>query len=154
MTMKKLLIGLTLLLFSGTFALGANPETFSINMVIRQVITITNTAPLDFGTLELIANTYTVNANAGPHSAGAGASSATFTVQGENLAVADVSFVTNPITITDGSTVRSITLTLASATHTFNGAAQTLFVGGSVTLDATETTGAYTGTAQLQMVYQ
>ncbi|MCH8077155.1 MAG: DUF4402 domain-containing protein [SAR324 cluster bacterium] len=152
--MKKLLIGLILLLFSGTLAFAANPETFSINMVIRQVITISNTAPLDFGTLELIANTYTVNACACPHSAGAGASSATFTVQGENLAVADVTFVTNPITITDGATVRNVTLTVAS-THTFNGAAQTLYVGGSVTLDATETTGGtYTGTAQLQMVYQ
>ena len=154
LTMKKLLIGLILLLFSGTSVFAANPENFAITMVIRQVITISNTGDLDFGTLELIANTYTVNPNAGPHSAGAGAASATFTVQGENLAVADVSFVTNPITITDGTTVRSITMTLASATHTFNGAAQTLFVGGSVILDATETTGSYTGTAQLQMVYQ
>ena len=154
--MKKLLIGFILLLFSGTFVFAANPETFSVNMILRQVISIANTAPLDFGTLETIPGLYTVNPTAGPHTAGVGAAAATFSVQGENLAVADVSFVTNPITITDGATVRSITMTLASATHTFNGAAQTLFVGGDVTLTGAETTGlgTYTGTAQLQMVYQ
>ncbi len=151
---RKSLIFFMLLGFLSSTAFAANPETFTVQMTLRQVITITNTAALDFGTLEVIANTYTVNANAGPHTAGAGAAAAQFTVQGENLAVADVTFVANPINITDGTTIRAVTLSLASATHTFNGAAQTLFVGGSVTLDATETTGAYTGTAQLQMVYQ
>lgn len=152
--MKKLLLGITILLFSGPLAFAANPQTFNVTMVIRQVITISNSAALNFGTLELIANTYTVAASTGPHSAGAGANSAVFSVQGENLAVADVSFVATPINITDGSTIRSVALTLASATHTFNGSPQALYVGGSVTLTGAETTGSYTGTAQLQMVYQ
>ena len=151
---RKSLISILLLGFLSGAAFAANPETFTVQMTLRQVITITNTAPLDFGTLEVIANTYTVNPTAGPHTAGTGAASATFTVQGENLAVADVSFVADPINITDGTTNVSVDLTLASATHTFNGAAQTLFVGGIIVLAGTETTGAYTGTAQLQMVYQ
>jgi spore coat protein U-like protein len=151
---RKSLIFFMLLGFLSSTAFAANPETFTVQMTLRQVITIANTAPLEFGTLELIANTYTVNPNAGPHTAGAGAAAAQFTVQGENLAVADVTFVADPINITDGTTLVSVDLTLASATHTFNGAAQTLFVGGIIVLAGTETTGAYTGTAQLQMVYQ
>ena len=154
--MKKLLIGFILLLFSGTFVFAANPETFSVNMILRQVISIANTAPLDFGTLETIPGLYTVNPTAGPHTAGVGAAAATFSVQGENLAIADVTFVLTPISITDGTTSRDVNLTLASATHSFNGGLQTLFVGGDVTLTGAETTGlgTYTGTAQLQMVYQ
>lgn len=152
--MKKLLIGLGIILFSGTFVFANNPETFNVNLVIRQVITIANTGALDFGTIELAAGGLTVNANGGPHSAGAGAAAATFTVQGESGATADVSIVSNPITITDGTTNVSVTLTLSAATHTFTGGAETLFVGGSLTLAGTETTGSYTGTAQLQMVYQ
>lgn len=152
--MKKLMLGLIFFVIGGGLAFGANPETFNVNMILRQVITITNTAPLNFGTLELIAGGYTVNAGAGPHAAGAGAAAAAFTVQGETGATADVSFVTNPVVITDGTTNVNVTLSLASATHIFTGGAETLYVGGAVTLAGTETTGTYTGTAQLQMVYQ
>lgn len=154
--MKRFLLGLILIVgFAGVSA-AANPETFNVNLTLRQVITIANTAALDFGTLEVIAGAYTVNPNAGPHSAGTGAAAATFDVTGQSAAVADVSFVTNPITITNGTTNISVTLSLASATHTFTGGTDNVFVGGSLTLAGTETTAvsAYTGTAQLQMVYQ
>ena len=156
MTMKKLLIGLTFLLFSGTFAQGANPETFSVNAVIRQVITIANLTDLIFGTIDNVAGLYTVNATGGPHTAGVGAAAATFNIQGELGAIADISFVTNPIIINFLANTITVNLTLPGGltTITFAGGLEGFFVGGNLTLVGGETSGTYTGTAQLQMVYQ
>ena len=84
----------------------------------NQAITIAKLTDLNFGGVDTGAATYTVNANAGPHSAGTGATAASFTVQGENGQSANVSFGANPVTITDGTTNLSVTLTLDSAQGT------------------------------------
>jgi len=152
--MRTLISIFALLVLSAATVMAANPETFTVRMTIRQVITITNTADLDFGTVEATAGAYTVNPSAGPHTAGTGAAAATFTIQGEGGATADVSFTTNPVSITNGTDNISVTMTLASATHTFSGAAETLYVGGGLNVLGTESTGTYTATSGLQMVYQ
>lgn len=147
-----LLIGLALVPAMSVQA--ANPEPFAVRVTIRQAITITNTGDLDFGTVEQVGGSYTVLAGAGPHTAGVGAAAATFTVQGESSATADFAFTTNPVTITNGTDTLSATLTLAAPTHTFSGVAETIYVGGAITVAGTESAGIYTGTAELSMIYQ
>lgn len=153
--MKRILLAVAVLMVLGSgLALAANPEPFNVKITIRQAITIAKVTDLNFGGVDTGAATYTVNANAGPHTAGTGATAASFTVQGENGQTANVSFGANPVTISNGATNLSVTMTQQSPTLLFTGAAQTFYVGGAVTLVGTETTGLYTGSATLAMVYQ
>jgi hypothetical protein len=153
--MKRILLAASLLLaFGGSLALAANPEPFNVRITIRQAITIAKVTDLEFGGVDTGAATYTVNPSVGPHTAGTGAAAASFTVQGENGQTADVSFGSNPVTITNGTDNLSVTMTRQSPTLLFTGAPQTFYVGGSVTLVGTESTGLYTGAATLSMVYQ
>jgi hypothetical protein len=151
---------LALLLLGAGTAL-ATDQAFSVTMVMRQAITISAGATLDFGTVENVpATLYTVNPNAGPHTAGATAAAALFTVQGENLAVGDVTFVNNPVVIDDGTTNINVTLSLAGGvpdTINFTGAPQNLYVGGSFTVPGGATNGSYSNTAAtaiLRITYQ
>ena len=151
---RTLLAALAMLLLGAGAAFAANPEPFNVMITIRQAITIAKVTDLDFGGVDTGAATYTVNANAGPHSAGTGAVAASFTIQGENGQTADVSFGANPVSITNGTDTLNVTLNPENTTHTFTGAAETFYVGGSVTLGGTESSGLYTGNATLSMVYQ
>lgn len=154
--MKRILpILLTLMLLGGGAAFAANPEPFNVLITIRQAITIAKVTDLDFGTVETGAATYTVTASGGAQAgAGTGAVAASFTIQGETGQTADVSFTADPVTITNGVDNISVGLTPQGVTHTFSGAAETFYVGGSLTLAGTESTGVYTGSTSLSLVYQ
>ena len=130
----------------------AASDTFNVLMTVRQPITVTNTAALDFGTVEVGAGVQTVNANAGPHSAGVTAQAATFDLTGEGTAVADVTLAATTV-ITDGTNNLTVTLTPQSATHTFTGGTDVFYVGGTVDVTAA-VAGSYTGTETLTLIYQ
>ena len=154
--MKKIFIGLAFVLFGGISIFANNQEQFTVILKIYPVTKITNTASLNFGTTKLEQGGLTVNANAGPHPAGATA--AAFNVQGMAGVTADVSMVSNTVTFTNGGTNLSVTLFLADPIHVFTGNPETLYVGGSLTEAKTGTVGGNTrvntGIAQFQMVHQ
>lgn len=153
--MKRTALVLLILLVFGGAAYAANPEPFNVQITIRQAITITKLTDLDFGAVDTGAATYTVTADAGPYgSAGTGAQAASFTIQGEAGQTASVSFGTNPVSVSNGTDSRNVTLTAQTGTHNFSGGAETFYVGGSITLDGLESTGVYTGSSTLSLVYQ
>lgn len=146
------------------FGLGSSPAlaasaNFNVSVTIRQAISITKVTDLTFGTVDAAATTYTVNANGSAQTgAGTGATAASFTISGESAAVANVTFSANPVTVTcaacAGTPTLSVTLTPQATTHTFTGASETFYVGGSVTPTVSTASGAYTGTATLNLIYQ
>ena len=155
MNLKRYLILALALLLGGGMASAAT-QTFSTSIVIRQAIVITKTSDLLFGTIELPTGStlYTVAAAATGHTAGVGAAAGEFTAAGESGAPATVS-VTSPIVIVNGPNNLSVTPTLSTAAFTFGGTAQTIFVGGSVTVAPATVTGTYTNsTATLTVLYQ
>jgi len=154
--MKQLLIASALLLtLAGGTVLAANPEPFNVQITLRQAISITKVTDLNFGGVDTGAASYTVSAASGAQTgAGTGAAAASFTIVGEAGQTAGVTFGTNPVSITNGTNTISVTLTPQAATHTFTGAAETFYVGGGLTLGGSETTGVYTGTASLSLIYQ
>jgi hypothetical protein len=149
--LKKLTIVSVALLIGAGVAWAAS-DTFSVLMTVRQPISVTNTAALNFGTVEAGAGVQTVNANAGPHSAGVTAQAATFDLTGEATAVANVTLAATTI-ITDGTNNLTVTLTPQSATHTFSAGTDVFYVGGSVDVTAA-VAGSYTGSETLTLIYQ
>ncbi len=150
-----------LMLFAGISLLGSYPllatdEPFNITALLLAPVGITETAPLDFGTLDIpaVSQTYTVNATAGPHSAGAAATAGTFDVTGANTYTADITLTDLAPTDTVGTTTLTFNLTLSQATVTFAGAAVTVYVGGSVLVNNGDDPGAYATTSTLQVIYQ
>jgi hypothetical protein len=150
-SLKKLLILLLLsvLVAGSTWAASAG---FNVQIRLRTPISITKVTDLDFGTVETGTATYTVNANAGPHSAGAAATSASFTVSGESGAVANVTVPASTV-VTSGANNLTVSLAAQAATFTFTGASQTFYVGGSVDVTGAPA-GLYTGSSTLTMLYQ
>jgi len=156
----KLIFWIALLSMVATpAAFAANPEPFDVTIKIREPITITENAFLDFGVIDVPAalTTYTVAAAATGHSAGTGANAADFTVTGESGYAADVS-VTSPVSATVGATTLNFNLQLASGTATdvinFAGSPITVYVGGAVDVPAGADAGTYTTTSQISVVYQ
>lgn len=151
MLQKLAIVGAALLIGAGVA--WAASDTFSVLMTVRQPITVTNTAPLDFGTVEVGAGVQTVNANAGPHSAGVTAQAAAFNLTGEATAIADVTLAATTVIDDGGVNTLTVTLTPQSTTHTFTGGTDVFYVGGSV--DVTSATAAvYSGTETLTLIYQ
>jgi len=146
-----------LLILGSSAAFAANSATFNVTVTIRTPITVTKVTDLDFGTVESVIATYTVNAVAGTgsptHSAGATAVAASFTVSGEAGQTANVTLTPSTVTATSGANNVSITLSPEANTYTFPGSG-TFFVGGSVSLVGTEVSGVYTGSSTLQLLYQ
>jgi hypothetical protein len=152
--MKRYLV-LALALLLGGGAASAATSSFTVSMVIRQAIAITKVTNLTFGTIELptASTVYTVAAASTGHTAGVGATAAQFTVTGESGAPATAS-VAGPISIVSGANTLSVTPTLSASSFTFSATAQTIFVGGSVTVLGTTPTGTYSGNATLTVLYQ
>ena len=153
--MQRLIAGLSLILLVSSTSAFAAQEPFNINLIIRTPIAIVEVSDLDFGTVELpgIPTLFTVTAAAGPQpAAGAGASAAEFSVTGAAAAMADLSFLVNPESITDGFTPTTVTLTTSATPITFPSA--NIFVGGSLTVTPAHTLGTYIGVATLTVIYQ
>lgn len=149
---KKLAIaGAALLL--GVGVAWAASDTFSVLMTVRQPITVSNTDALDFGTVEVGTGVQTVNATAGPHSAGVTANAAAFNLTGEATAVADVTLAATTIINDGGANNLTVTLTPQSTTHTFTGGTDVFYVGGTVDVTSA-VAGSYTGTETLTLIYQ
>jgi Domain of unknown function (DUF4402) len=161
--MKRILIAVTALLALGASTALAGSASFNVSITIRQAISVTKLSDLDFGTVELPASSqlFTVTAAGGAQpGAGTGATAASFTISGEASQVADVSFASNPVTVTCsaggcGAGTVSVTLVPEATTHTFSGGSETFYVGGNVTLTGAEAPGVYgNGPATLQLIYQ
>lgn len=153
--MYRFIAGLILILLVSSTSAFAASEPFNVNLIIRTPIAIVEVSDLDFGTVELpgAPTLFTVTAAAGPQpAAGAGASAAEFSVTGEALALADLSFLVNPETITDGFTPTLVTLTTSATPVTFP--TGNVFVGGSLTVTPAHTIGTYIGVATLTVIYQ
>lgn len=127
----------------------AASDTFDINVVIRQPITVTNTRALDFGTLNADSGSYTIDAVASP---GFG-QSAEFDISGEAGVTADVTLAASTTVANAASDTLTVTLTPEATTYTFAGGTEQFYVGGS--LDTTGApSGTYTGQETLSLVYQ
>jgi hypothetical protein len=147
------LLALGLLLGSG--GAFAATGTFTITVTLRQAISIARTSNLTFGTIELTGApaTYTVAAAATGHVAGTGATPAQFSVTGESGAPATAS-VNSPITIQSGANSLTVAPTLSNSSFTFGSAAQTIFVGASMSVPGATAPGTYAGTGTLTVLYQ
>jgi Domain of unknown function (DUF4402) len=160
MNMKRtLLLAAGLLLMLGGSAFASNPEPFSVSITIRQAITVTKQFDLDFGTVEAVAGTYTVTADANPQTgAGVGATAAQFDVTGEAGQSATAVFGSNPLTITcvlpcSGGSA-SVSLSTSTTPFPLSGGTDAFYVGGSVTLTGAEPAGFYTNSTTLTLLYQ
>ena len=155
--LNRVLTLLGVLLFLGSSAAFAASAPFSVSVTIRTPITVTKVTDLDFGTVESVATTYTVNAVAGTgsptHSAGAAAVAASFTVSGEAGQTANVTLSPSTVTAANGANNVSVILAAEANTYTFPGSG-TFYVGGSVSLVGTEVSGPYVGSSTLQLLYQ
>lgn len=127
----------------------AASDTFDINVVIRQPITVNNTRALDFGTLNADSGSYSIDAQA---SSGFG-QSAEFEIVGEAGLAADVTLPASTTVTNGGGDTITVNLTLEAPTYTFSGGTEYFYVGGS--LDTTGAVpGTYTGQETLTLLYQ
>ena len=143
---------LPLLVALGVQTAHAVDQAFTVDMEIRQAIAIVvNRASLNFGVIDSQALAMTVNAdNSGIHTAGVGADSAYFTVQGNLGDSANVS-VTTPV---DFGLTNLVALTVSGATvGPFVAAPLDVFVGGTFLLDIGDAAGIYSVPATLTVVY-
>lgn len=152
---RKFVVIVAVLSMLGGYSVFALDQVFNVLVDIRQPVGITPVSNLDFGIVELpgVATPFTVLAASTGHTAGLNATAAEFTITGESGATAGFSVV-SPVTISDGTTNLSVTLTLSSATVVLAGT-DTFYVGGVVTIDNNATTGTpYSGSSTLTVLYQ
>lgn len=166
--MKRLLLVLMALMLSGAgAALAANPEPFSVSVTIRQAIQITKVTDLDFGGVDTVtvSTPFTVDPVVGGNCSTQGCTPASFTVVGQPGQVADVTFSptcdsTTPCQITNGTDNLDVVLNPQpgachpGCTFTFGAGPATYYVGGTLTVVPGISTGVYTATVSMQMVYQ
>lgn len=149
--MKKLLVFLAVFLPLTVF--GAS-DPFNITLTLRQAISLAQVRNVLFGTLDVTAGTYTVTATTGPHTAGIGAQSGEYTIQGENGSSVNI---TVPATVTlddGGGNLIIANLFLSQGTATFGVTPITLYIGSDITLTGAELSGGYAGTSTLTVLYQ
>ena len=143
---------LPLLVALGIQTAHAVDQGFTVDMEIRAAITITVIrSSLNFGVIDSQAKLLTVNAdNSGIHTAGVGADSAYFTVQGNATDSASIS-VTTPVSF---GLTNSVNLTVSAATiGPFVALPLDVFVGGTFLLDTGDAAGPYSVPATLTVVY-
>ncbi|MCF8346217.1 MAG: DUF4402 domain-containing protein [Bacteroidales bacterium] len=81
--------------------------------------------------------------------------SAEFTLTGLADAVVDLSLTSASITLSDGAAATmDATLSLSSTTATLTGGTAIIYVGGDLTVAASQTTGSYTTTFEVNAQYQ
>ena len=156
--LKRILFASGLLILLGAGAASAqNSSSFAVSVTIRTPIVVTKVTDLDFGTVEALGTTYTVNPVAGignpTHSAGVTAQAASFTVTGEAGQSALVFLTPNPVPVTNGTNTVNVNLTPSAGPYVFP-LSGPIYVGGDVTLVGTESSGIYTSTATIQVLYQ
>ena len=95
-----------------------------------------------------------VTASTGPHTAGIGAQSGEYTIQGENGSSVNIT-VPSTVTLDDGGGNQIIAnLFLSQGTATFGVTPITVYLGSDITLVGTELSGIYSGTSTLTVLYQ
>ncbi len=144
---------LPLLVAVGIQTAHAVDQAFTVDMEIRQAIAIAVVrSSLSFGVIDSQALAMTVNAdNSGIHTAGVGADSAYFTVQGNLGDSANVS-VTTPISFGLTNSV-NLTVSGGGTVGPFVAAPLDVFVGGTFLLDIADAAAVYSAPATLTVVY-
>ena len=155
--LKRILTLSSVLLLLGAAAVFAATANFNVSVTIRQPIVVScpaGTGDLVFGTVDAVAGTYTINPVTGTQLTNGHA--ANCTVQGEagltptTASTPASTVVTGP----GGPPAPTITVTLTpQAAAAFTGGVDNFFIGGSITLVGGETSGTYTGTSTLTVIY-
>jgi spore coat protein U-like protein len=152
-------------------AMAATATATSTSTVITP-IAITNSANLSFGNIAAsgTAGTVTVSPNGsrsvtgGTVNAGGVSTAAQFNVTGQTGLTYSINLAGTSATLSDGGTnnmaftaisdvTASAITTGTAATGTLTGGAQTIYVGGSLTVGATQVAGTYTGTISVAVDY-
>ncbi len=140
----------------------AHAATADATAEIVTAATLTNTAPLNFGSVAIGASGGSVVVDADATGArvctsviciGTTSSAADFVIGGASGAAVGLTITDPTITLTDsvsGDTMDA-TLSLSSATSTVG---NTEWVGGTLTVAGTETAGTYDGTFEVTALYQ
>lgn len=149
--MKKLLVFLAVFLPLTVY--GAS-DPFNVTLTLRQPITLTQVSNVLFGTLDVTAGAYTVTATPGPHTAGAGAQSGVYTIQGENGSSVNITVPATVILDDGGGNQIIANLFLSQGTATFGVTPITVYLGSDITLTGTELSGTYSGASTLTVLYQ
>jgi hypothetical protein len=152
--------------FGATAAQAATADG-TAKATILAALTVTNTSDLDFGTIAVNGGGSVVVTNAGVRAATTGGTvssaatgaSANFNVVGES---GSSILVTVPSAVTleynDGSTIHtmaaSLTTDALSTAHALTGGAESFKVGGTLTVAAGQTAGAYAGNFTVTVNYQ
>ncbi|MBI4084251.1 MAG: DUF4402 domain-containing protein [Candidatus Lambdaproteobacteria bacterium] len=153
------LVALTLALVGVLWAgaAQATDQAFSVQLQVRRSITVTVDRILDFGLVTQGAGLQTVLAADTGHTAGLNATSAKFSIDGEpNTTGLVVSLPSTALTLSSGANTIAVTLTGPSS-GTVNldgtGLGGPIYVGGTVTVNAGQATGTYTGTGTIRVIY-
>jgi spore coat protein U-like protein len=151
-------------------AMAATATATSTSTVITP-IAITNAANLSFGSIAAGATTGTVTVSpngtravaGGAVAAGGTATAAQFNVTGQAGLTYAIDFTGTSATLTSGAnnmtftTVSDVTASAITtgnaATGTLAGGAQTIFVGGALSVGANQSAGTYTGTISVAVNY-
>ena len=147
---RKILLLLVVFTPLTSLVVWAASDTFTVTTTLRQAVNITPVpgggTTLSFGIVEIPASGSSSTVIVADGSAQQnGGQSAEWSITGETGQVGNASVVT-PMTITaNGSTV-DIVLALSSAALSFSGSALPLYLGGTLTVDSTDNSGAYTDT--------
>ena len=161
--MKKLLIltALVSLFAFGAFAQATDTEITQANANIIGSIALTRTAHLNFGDIvanaagTVIVDTAGARTASGPGLAGGTASAAAFDVAGQSGKTYVVGVPTSAVTINgpSSSTMTVTAFTVSAGPYTLTGGADTFTVGGTLTVGASQTIGAYTGNFNVTVSY-
>jgi spore coat protein U-like protein len=165
------LTALALAICGAGSALAATATATSTSVVITP-IAIANTANLSFGNIagSGTAGTVTVSPNGsrsftgGTVTAGGTSTAAQFSVTGQSGLTYSINLAGTSATLSDGGSntmaftpVTDVTASAITtgtvATGTLTGGAQTIFVGGSLTVGATQVAGTYSGTISVAVDY-
>jgi Mat/Ecp fimbriae major subunit len=148
---------------SALVSTGANAATVTAtaDVEILAPVTLSQTAGLDFGIVAAgsSAGTATIGTGANTATCSAGlacvgtTSRGTFSVVGANTTTVVIT-VAPSTTLTGAGPAMSLTLNPSATSVTATGAAQTFYVGGVLSVGASQTAGTYTGTYSVSAEYQ
>lgn len=140
----------------------SDTDTASASVTIVSAISITKTVDMSFGDVVQGAGTVVLATNNGRTATGntklgnaAGAAAASFSVTGDSGATYAITLPSSAVTLTGPGTDMTVTAfqSSPSGTSTLVGGTDTILVGATLNVGATQTNGAYTGSFDVTVAY-